>query len=119
MKNESTRRGFLGTSLSAALAMLAAKGFQVTDVKAQNGALVCITGLTSNAGGRPHIHGFEGTLNLETGEFSGTTTSTISTGKEESTPHTHDFTDTVNPLDFDAVVDTSVTGGHTHQVRPN
>lgn len=119
MKNEPTRRNFLGRSLGAAIALLAAKGFHVTEVKAQEGALITIAGLTSCGGARPHVHGFEARLNLETGEFSGTTNSTISTGQEKSAPHTHAIADTVDPFDFDAVVATSTSGGHIHQVRPN
>lgn len=119
MKNKTTRRNFLGRGLGATLACLAAQGFNVTEVKAVDGGLITITGLTSASGLRPHVHEFEATLNLKTGEFSGSTTSTISTGKEASSPHDHDIDDTVDPFDFNAVVVTSVTFEHTHRARPN
>lgn len=118
--SQPTRRNFLGTSLGAALAFLASKGLYVTGVKADEGSsLVTIMGLTSEAGLRTHIHGFTATLNLDTGEFSGATTSTLSTGEEESTPHPHNINGTVDPFDFDATLQTSETSGHIHLVRPN
>lgn len=119
MKTQTTRRNFLGTGLGAALAVLASKGFNVTDVRAGDGDLITITGLTSAAGLRPHVHGFEAKLDLKTGEFSGATTSTISVGKEESTPHGHEIDDKVDPFDFDAAVETSEENGHIHCARPN
>ena len=123
MKNETTRRDFLGTSLGAALALLASRGFNVTGVRAQDGgSSIVISGLTSSDSDdvfASHIHGFQATLNLLTGQFTGSTNSTLATGKQEVRNHSHAINDSVDPSDFDAVVETSATPVHTHLVRPN
>ncbi|MBI1747534.1 MAG: hypothetical protein HYR55_13225 [Acidobacteria bacterium] len=122
MNSETNRRHFLGTGLSAVLALLAARGFNVTQIKAQKGPSITITGLTSAGSDSffaAHVHGFQATLNLETGEFSGTMTATIATGEEAVTAHPHTITASVVPFDFDAVAETTPTPVHTHQVRPN
>lgn len=117
--SQRTRRNFIGTGLGGALALLATKGFAATDVKSQNGSQVLITGLTSTSGSMRHVHGFEATLDLSTGEFSGTTTTTIGVEGSEPPPHTHDIASAVEPFDFEAEVETGVTSFHTHLARPN
>jgi hypothetical protein len=114
-----TRRDFIGTGLGGAIAFLASKGFTVTEAIAQSGNQVAIAGLTSTSGLTPHVHGFEATLDLSSGDFSGITTRTISVEGGDPFPHVHDIAGTVDPFNFDEMVETSLTGGHTHQARPN
>ncbi len=116
--SQSTRRNFIGTGLGGALAFLAAKGFAVKEVKAQGNKLVTIQGLTSVAGATPHVHGFSATLNLDTGEFTGMTTTTINVDGSEPTPHIHGIDGKVDPFDFDEAVETSAVP-HIHLARPN
>src|SRR5258708_7389593 len=118
--SQPTRRKFIGTGLGGALALLATKGFAVTEVKEKNGRIVTIAGVTSTSGLTAHVHSFEATLNLDTGDFSGTTTATINVDGSDPFPHIHDIAGTLDdPFDFDAMVESSPTGGHTHQARPN
>ncbi len=117
--SQPTRRKFIGTGLGGALALLATKGFAVTEVKAQNGRVLTIAGLTSTSGLTAHVHGFEATLDLDTGDFSGTTTRTINVDGTDPFPHLHDIAGTIDHFDFDAIVESGLTGGHTHQARPN
>ncbi len=117
--SQPTRRKFIGTGLGGALALLATKGFAVTEVKG-NGRIVTIAGVTSTSGLPQHVHGFEATLNLDTGDFSGTTTATINVDGSDPSPHIHGIAGTLgDAFDFDAMVESSLTGGHTHQARPN
>jgi|GEM_PF-5132193 len=118
--SQPTRRKFIGTGLGGALALLATKGFAVTEVKEEKGRMVTIAGVTSTSGLTAHVHSFEATLNLDTGDFSGTTTATINVDGSDPFPHTHDIAGTLgDAFDFDAMVESSPTGGHTHQARPN
>ena len=117
--SQPTRRDFIGTGLGGALALLASKGFTVTEARAQEGNQVTIAGLTSTSGLTPHLHGFEATLNLATGEFSGITTTTINVEGGDPFPHTHNVAGKADPFDFDATLETSLTVGHTHLARPN
>lgn len=118
--SQPTRRKFIGTGLGGALALLASKGFAVTQVKGQSGRTVMIAGITSVGGSPAHVHTFEATLNLDSGEFSGTTTLTINVDGSDPFPHLHDFAATLaDAFDFESIVETSVTFFHAHLTRPN
>lgn len=117
--SQPTRRKFIGTGLGGALALLATRGFAVTEVKGQNGRVFSIAGLTSTSGLPVHVHSFEGTVNLDTGDFSATTTATINVDGSDPFPHSHDIAGTIDPFDFDAMVESTLIGSHSHQARPN